>query len=59
LFVGCHAEVPFNSGVARRVGGTGRREREVVWNQRKKVENCCDVSGRIRNGERTSRAAVC
>src|ERR1019366_4841033 len=42
LFVGGHAGLPFNSEVAWRVEGNGGRERKVVWNQRKKVENCCE-----------------
>src|ERR1035441_7983565 len=41
LFVSGHA-VPFNSGVAWRLGGNGGWEGEVVWNERKKVENCCE-----------------
>src|SRR5271157_1030803 len=47
------AEIPFGveagrewrssiPGVARGLGGTGGGGGEVVWNQRKKVENCCE-----------------
>ena len=41
LFVSGHGG-PFNSGVAWRPGETGWWEREVVWNQRKKVEDFCE-----------------
>src|ERR1017187_9186111 len=42
LFVGGHGGLPFNSEVAWRQEGNGGREREVVWNQRKKVKNYCE-----------------
>src|ERR1017187_6294221 len=42
LFIGGHAELPFNSEVAWRLEGHGGWKREVVWNQRKKVEKTCE-----------------
>jgi hypothetical protein len=40
LFVSGHVRLPFNSGVARRLGENGGWKGEVVWNEWKKVENC-------------------
>ena len=52
LFVGGHAKLPFKPDLAWRLEGNGGWEREVVWNQRKKVENCCEwnLPGRMGMG---------
>jgi hypothetical protein len=59
LFVSGHAGLPFNSEVAWRLVGNGGREREVVWNQLKKVENCCErkLPGRMGMGRREGTGA--